>query len=151
MTGNDASVRPLHASVDIAAPPEAVWRVISDVRRTGEWSPECRRVFPVGTSWLVGYNRRGRTRWVTLSRIVTWAPERELAWRVLMSGSVWTYRLEPSPSGTRLVETREMPGGASRISGWFTRAFLGGLTGHDDELETGMRTGLQRIKTLVEN
>lgn len=32
------------ASVDIAAPPEAVWTVVADVTRTPEWSPVCHRV-----------------------------------------------------------------------------------------------------------
>ena len=32
----------------VESPPAAVWRVVSDVRRTGEWSPECRRVVPLG-------------------------------------------------------------------------------------------------------
>lgn len=32
------------ADVVVAAPPDSVWRVASDVTRTGEWSGECRRV-----------------------------------------------------------------------------------------------------------
>jgi uncharacterized protein YndB with AHSA1/START domain len=151
MTRHDAPVRPLHASIDIAATPDAVWRVVSDVRRTREWSPECRRVVPVRGSWLLGFNRRGRTRWVTLSQIITSVPGREIAWRVVTNGSVWSYRLSPGEAGTRLVETREAPDGVGRVAAWFTRAFLSGQATHDDELEAGMQTGLQRIKTVVES
>ena len=151
MTRHDAPVRPLRASIDIAATPDAVWRVISDVRRTGEWSPECRRVVPAGGSWLLGFNQRGRTRWVTLSRISTSVPGREIAWRVVTNGSVWTYRLGPGEAGTSLVETREVPGGVHRVAAWFTRVFLGGQATHDDELEAGMQTSLQRIKAVAES
>ena len=35
---------PLSASVEVAASPEQVWEVVSDVRRMSEWSPECRRI-----------------------------------------------------------------------------------------------------------
>jgi hypothetical protein len=53
----------LDASIEIAAPVADVWRTVSDVRRTGEWSPECRRVVPLGRvrngTWLIGFNRRG--------------------------------------------------------------------------------------------
>ena len=36
-------------SVDIAAPPERVYELVSDIRRMGEWSPECKRC-----SWARG-------------------------------------------------------------------------------------------------
>ncbi len=29
-------------SIDIAAPPEKVYALVSDITRMGEWSPECR-------------------------------------------------------------------------------------------------------------
>jgi len=42
--------RECEASVVIEAPPEAVWSVISDVTRVGEWSGECRRGEWIGPS-----------------------------------------------------------------------------------------------------
>lgn len=145
--------RPLQASLKVAAPPDVVWRVIADLRRTGEWSPECTHVWPLGKvrrgSWLVGENRRGRVRWVTLSRIVRFQSEQELAWHVLTNGSRWTYRLESVPGGTQITQTRETPHGVSSFARWFTERFLGGQDGHDDDLEVGMASGLQRINALV--
>jgi uncharacterized protein YndB with AHSA1/START domain len=144
----------LRAEIEIAAPPAEVWKVVSDVRRTGEWSPECIRVVPVGTvragSWLVGLNRRGRVRWATVSRIRRFEPGREIAWDVRTNGSRWAYRLEPAGTGTRLIETREVPRRIGRVAGAFTRVFLGGARVHDAELHAGMARGLERIKTLVE-
>ena len=40
--------RTLEASVDVAAEPADVWRIVGDIRRTGEWSPECSRALPLG-------------------------------------------------------------------------------------------------------
>ena len=35
---------PVSATVEIDADVDSVWRAVSDVRRMGEWSPECRRI-----------------------------------------------------------------------------------------------------------
>ena len=98
------AVRPLAAAAEIAAPPRAVWQVVSDVRRTGQWSPECRRVVPLGPvrtgCWMFGINHRRRVWWVTLSRIGRFVPQQEIAWRVVTNGSVWSYRLSATPGGT---------------------------------------------------
>jgi uncharacterized protein YndB with AHSA1/START domain len=146
--------RPLTATVDIAAPPARVWDVVADVRRTGEWSPECRRVVPLGRlrsgALLVGMNRRGRVRWVTLSRVVAFRPGEEIGWVVLTNRSEWRYRLAPSGTGTSITETRRTPRGEGRFALWFTRVVLDGQGVHDAELERGMADGLRRIKAVVE-
>ncbi len=57
-------------SIDIAATPEAVYDLITDINRMGEWSPECYRCewldgatqATVGARFR-GYNRRGALRW----------------------------------------------------------------------------------------
>jgi len=154
-TSSEVHARPLRASVEIAASAGEVWQVVSDLRRTGEWSPECSRVTPIGKvragGWLFGVNRRGGVRWVTVSRIVRLEPAREIVWKVLTNGSVWTYRLESAPEGVRLVEMRETPDGVFGFARWFTGRFLGGQRDHDDELEVGMASGLARIKAIVES
>jgi len=146
--------RPLQASVNVAAPPGRVWSVVSDLRRTGEWSPECARILGRGQlrqrAWFVGLNHRKRVRWATVSRIVSFVPDREISWKVVTNGSVWTYRLEPTETGTRVVETRETPHGVGAVASAFTRVLLGGQRAHDDELEAGMAAGLGRIKGIVE-
>jgi uncharacterized protein YndB with AHSA1/START domain len=146
--------RPLRAQIEIDASPGEVWRVVSDLRSTGKWSPECRRVIPLGGvrrgGWLLGWNRRKRARWATVSRIVRFHPPREIAWTVLTNGSTWTYRIEPTATGSQLIESRETPNGVRSVARAFTTAFLGGQRAHDDELEAGMSRSLQRIKQLVE-
>ena len=146
--------QPLTASIEVAAPPAAVWRVVSDVRRTGEWSPECRHVVPLGPvrlgALLIGVNRRDRVRWVTVSRVTSCEPGREIGWRVLTNRSEWRYELRPGPAGTAVTQTRRTPRGEGRFALWFTRAFLGGQAPHDAELAEGMARGLERIRDIVE-
>ena len=146
--------QPLTASIEVAAPPAAVWRVVSDVRRTGEWSPECRRVVPLGPlrlgTLLIGVNRRDRVRWTTVSRVISCDVGREIGWRVLTNRSEWRYQLQPGPGGTVITQTRRTPRGEGRFALWFTRALLGGQAPHDAELAEGMVCGLERIRDLVE-
>jgi hypothetical protein len=144
----------LTASIEVAASPATVWSVVSDVRRTAEWSPECRRVLPLGAvrvgALLVGLNRRERVRWATVSRVITFIPEREIGWRVLTNRSEWRYRLQPGSVGTTVTQTRRTPCGEGRFALWFTRALLGGQEDHDNELLMGMEFGLGRIRAIAE-
>lgn len=154
MSRANPPVRALDAEIDVEASAAGVWAVVSDVRRTGEWSPECFRVMPIGGvrrgARLIGLNRRGATRWPTLSRIVDYDPGRRIAWVTVTDGAEWAYRLEPTATGTRLVETRRTPEGVRAFARWFIRTFLGGEDRHDHELEDGMASGLARIKSIAE-
>ena len=41
--------RPLQASIQVLTTPEKVWNIVADLRRTGEWSPECSRSRALGS------------------------------------------------------------------------------------------------------
>jgi len=146
---------PLEASVDIAASPPQVWRVVSDLSRMGEWSPECIGMWslsrPRRGGWIVGLNRRRMVVWPTTARFTRYEPEQALAWRMTESGAEWTYELTPGPLGTRLTERRTLPPTGMRWVGRrFARLALGGADSHDAELLAGMRTTLSRIKAAAE-
>jgi hypothetical protein len=138
----------------IDATSSTVWRLVSDIRRTGEWSPECVRVVPVGKvrkgTWLLGFNRRQRVRWMTVSRILSFEPEREISWKVLTNGAIWTYQLEPVEGGTQVIETRETPEGVGGSARAFTRVLVGGQDVHDNELQAGMKQSLERMKNALD-
>ena len=82
--------RTCEASIEVAASAPAVWAVVADVTRVGEWSGECR-----GCAWLGaaaapapgvrfrGRNRRGGFRWSRLNEFVEVAEPRALVWRTL--------------------------------------------------------------------
>lgn len=147
----------LERSVDIAAPPETVWAIVSDLRRTPEWSPECRKLVVLGHggriepgATLLALNRLRLAIWPTRSVVTDVRPERHVAWSVRSSGATWSYALEPTPTGTRLLERRDGGTGMPLVAAIFTKVFLGGVSGHSDELDDHIGHSLQRIKTLAE-
>ncbi|MGH3332036.1 MAG: SRPBCC family protein [Nocardioidaceae bacterium] len=146
---------PISASVDVAATPEEVWAVVSDVTRMSEWSPECRRIFVLGSpksgvgATLVGINRRGWVVWPTTSKVVRFEPGKAVAWKTRESGATWSYELEQHGSGTRLTGRRELPGFTALTK--VAAPLIGGAVGHDEELTDGIRTTLERIKATVES
>lgn len=146
----------IEASVDIDAPPAEVWKVVSDLRRMGEWSPQCRKMFIFGGDVKQGtrtlnLNRQGWKWWPTNAQVQTFEPEKTLALRIVENRSVWTYELEPTATGTRLTESRAIPNGVSGPSRFLTKAALGGAERFETELQAGIESTLQRIKVEVES
>lgn len=143
---------PISATVEIAAAPEVVWDVVSDLARMPEFSPELRKAFVIGTpgvgARIVGINRRGVVAWPTSSRVVRWEPGRAVAWKTRESGATWVYELEPTSDGTRVTGRRVLP--RFTLATALMGPVIGGAAGHDAELADGIRTTLQQIKVAVE-
>ena len=93
------------------ATPEQVWALVSDVTRTGEWSPVCRRgtwhegAGPWVGAWFTGHNEADGVAWDTESQVVVADPEREFAWLVGGRYARWAYRWRAVEGGTELTET----------------------------------------------
>jgi hypothetical protein len=100
-------------SVDVAAPAEHVWALVSDLPSMGQFSPENR-----GGRWVagdgpsvgavfVGANGAGRRRWSTRSTVVRSEPGRAFVFDVASLGrpvARWGYEVEPREGGCRLTE-----------------------------------------------
>jgi uncharacterized protein YndB with AHSA1/START domain len=107
------------ARIDIAAPPEHVFGLITDITRMGEWSPECYRcVWFDGAAGVYvgarfrGYNKLGRYRWATTAVVTAAEESRSFAFTVVhdktgKEETAWRYVLAPSSSGTVLTESFE--------------------------------------------
>ncbi|TLF44791.1 SRPBCC family protein, partial [Nonomuraea sp. KC401] len=83
-----AVARPHRESVQvhIRAEPRAVWNLIADVTRMGEWSPVCRRCAwiapatgPAAGARFVGHNRMAGLRWSRECEVVVCEPGTEFA------------------------------------------------------------------------
>jgi hypothetical protein len=101
------------ASIEIQASPEAIYDLIADLPRMGEWSPE-----NIGGEWqnggsgkvgdrYIGHNRTSERSW-SVPVMVTVA-ERGRCFEFVTRPDEgpyvrWTYRLEPSGAGTRVTE-----------------------------------------------
>lgn len=142
-------------SVEIAATPEQVWALVSDLPRISEWSPQVMKTFvrdrPLQQgSRLFNLNRKGLLVWPTRAKVVRFEQDREVAWKIKENGSTWSFTLEPTDAGTRLVQRREAPNGLSQVSVSLTDRFMGGQGDFQDELQEGMKQTLAHVKRLAE-
>lgn len=146
----------IQASIEIDATPDEVWALVSDLTRMPEWSPQCRKSIvrgkgPVGVgTTTINLNRRGALVWPTRSKVTEFVPGKRFAFRIVENGTVWSYDLEPTATGTRVTESRHAPHGVSAVSNTLTKYVLGGTESFEVELEEGMRQTLERIKATAE-
>ena len=149
-----AEITALHETVDIAATPERVWSLVTDLPRMASWSPQGVRTFvrgPVGLgSRALNVNRTGWKVWPTRSEVVRFEPHRDFAFRIRDNGVIWSYALEPTDGGTRVTHRRETPDGITPISLRLQDSVLGGVDRFTGELRDGMRATLSRIKAEAE-
>jgi uncharacterized protein YndB with AHSA1/START domain len=150
-------------SLRMAAPPEEVWALVSDVTRIGEFSPETFEgkwtrgsTGPeVGASFAghVKRNGVGPTYWSPC--VVTKSVENELFEFAVGTEKVainnWGYRLEAEDSadgtrGTRVTEYYRLEPMLPVRLYWSVMGRLRGRTN-----EKGMRTTLEKMKTVVES
>jgi uncharacterized protein YndB with AHSA1/START domain len=144
----------LKAEIEINAPVAKVWSLVSDPSRMPQWSPQCRIMKALGPirpgTRTINLNRRGLLFWPTTSVITEVVPERKFAFRIPINTSVWSYELEPTATGTRLIETRHAENGVTAVSTAVTKAALGGVDSFEQELLEGMSQSLARIKAAAE-
>jgi uncharacterized protein YndB with AHSA1/START domain len=145
----------LQTQIDIDAPVDKVWELITDTRRMPEWSPQCRMMKPMGPlrqgTRTLNLNRRKRLYWTTTSTITEVVPQRKFAFRVNTNNTIWSYELEPTATGTRVVESRHAENGVKPASNFLVNLLFGGVPSFEDELVDGMNASLARIKAAAEN
>lgn len=151
----------LEESIDINATPEQVWSVISDLKRMGEWSPQCKKMIVRGGPVSLGtktinINRRGPLVWPTTSKVVRFTPNQEIAFRIVENTTVWSYTITPTDSGTSkdsgvtVTERREVDGSTSKVSSILVDKLFGGADSFEEELKLGMAETLGKIKRAAE-
>jgi uncharacterized protein YndB with AHSA1/START domain len=145
---------PLETSVDIAATPEQVWAVVSDLERMPEWSPQCTKMKVFGEvregARTVNLNKDGWKRWPTTARVVRFEPNRAVAFKIVENRMVWSFELEPTAGGTRLTQRRDTSAGQSAFSRNAIKLALGGEESFESTLVAGMNDTLAKIKAAVE-
>ncbi|WP_037309773.1 SRPBCC family protein [Amycolatopsis orientalis] len=144
--------------VSIDAPPEKVYRLISDPVAMAECAEELRKArwirgateAAVG-NWFSGSNRNGLRRWVTHAEIIEAEPGRRFAYRVrtpfFVPISRWEYDIRPDGDGSRVTVTNWL-----RVPPWFVPlAIL--ITGQPDRAATNranIAATLRRVKARLE-
>ncbi|HEY5832485.1 SRPBCC family protein [Streptomyces sp.] len=123
---------------EVAATPEEVYAVVSDMPRTGEWSEECQGgAWVIGSPATVGAVFEGRNyrpesvvawapvvrgEWFTRAEVVAAEPDRAFRWAMCDSAgkaqeSVWSFEIEPADGGSRLVHHFRMDSVTEGIRG----------------------------------
>ncbi|MCX8564377.1 SRPBCC family protein [Mycolicibacterium mucogenicum] len=147
----------LEESIDIAAAPEAVWTMVSDVRRMAEWSPQVESTrLRNGADQVVqgveftNLNNNGTFQWKTHGTVVRLDRGREIAFRIQENWAIWSLRVEPTPGGTKLTQRRESPDGSPDGTVKVIDTHLGGQDVFTESMRDGMRQTLQAIKAAAE-
>ncbi|KUI35095.1 SRPBCC family protein [Mycobacterium sp. GA-2829] len=144
----------LHAEIEIDAPVTKVWSLVSDLTKMPQWSPQCRVMKPLGPlrpgTKTLNLNRRKFLFWPTTCTVTEVVPEKKVAFRVDANNTVWSYELEPTATGTRLVETRNAENGVKAVSTMTVNALFGGVPSFEEELVAGMNESLAKIKAAAE-
>ena len=131
----------VRAETVVAEPPDAVWRLISDIDSWPAWNPDVR------SARLEGELAPGSTfRWkagpgTIVSTLRSVEPEREIGWsgRTMGIDALHVYRLEPVGDGTRVVSEESWAGLPVRL----LRARM------RRTLERSLRTGLEHLEAAA--
>jgi uncharacterized protein YndB with AHSA1/START domain len=144
--------------MDIMAPPETIYDLVSNLPRMGEWSPECRRL-----EWLqgsseavigatfVGHNEGGPRKlmkWSRHGRVLAADRGREFAFITDEGGresTEWRYQFELTDVGTRVTESYTV----KWIPTW--ARIIDVPTNRARELREGMTHTLDQLKTAAES
>ncbi|MCX4593228.1 SRPBCC family protein [Streptomyces sp. NBC_01549] len=106
----------VECEIEIAAPPERVWGLVSDIATSARHSPELQEVEwldgaegPAVGAYFSGRNRNaGLGEWHTVSRVAALEEQRTFRWEVVYYNdrshgeplAFWAYTLEPVADGT---------------------------------------------------
>lgn len=150
----------LERSARVAAAPEAVWDIVSDVTRTPEWSPVVRRCEWLGDvarpevgAEFVGKNRFNGFRWSRVCVVSEAERPRVFAFSTLDrkggEQTRWRYRLEPANGGTEVVLSYEVVTYPVWVR--LARALPGTKKVSERQAQENLDQSLARIRDLVES
>ena len=146
--------------IEIAASPETVYALVSDITQMGRWSPECREcrwidgaTGPTPGARFKAVNRAEKgPSWSNKPQVVVADPGHEFAFSRKGPGIgevIWRYRMTASSTGTRLEESYEVVKPPAKAVMWLTEK----LTRIDDrtaDLNGSMNATLERIRQAAE-
>ena len=156
---NQRSIRQYQDSVTVNASAETLYDLVSDITRTGEWSPVCTSCWwddedsagQVG-AWFTGRNELPQRTWETRSQVVAAEPGREFAWMVGGKFVRWGFTVTPTDSGTVLSESWEfLPEGIAMFGEKFGDGAAAQIADRTQQALDGIPKTLAAIKRIAES
>jgi hypothetical protein len=144
-------------SIFVARPPAEVYDLVSDVTRTGEWSPICKNCWwdegagAQAGAWFTGHNETPARTWETRSQVVSADRGAEFTWLVGGGRVRWSYTLAASDGGTTLTETWDLlPAGIEHFHNHYGADAENQLVERTQAAHTGIPITLAAIKRIAE-
>lgn len=102
------TTRSIRSAIEIRAPLDVVWRVLTDFDAYADWNPHIRRVLGMpreGGRITIHTRPPGGRTVVMRPQIVTWSPPNEMRWRAtFLTGRLFRgehgFRVDESPTGS---------------------------------------------------
>lgn len=156
---NQNSIRQYQESVTVKASAEALYDLVSDITRTGEWSPVCTRCWwddqdSAGQpgAWFTGLNELPHRSWETRSQVVAAERGREFAWVVGGRFVRWGFTLAPADGGTTLTESWEfLPEGIAMFGEKYGADADAQIADRTQQALDGIPKTLAAIKRIAES
>lgn len=151
-------IRSHQESLTVAACPEALYDLVCDISRTGEWSPVCTGCWwdddaqagKVG-AWFTGRNELPGRTWETRSQVVVAERGREFAWVVGGHFVRWGFSMVPVDAGTVLTESWEfLPEGIAMFEGKYGTEAAAQILDRTRQALEGIPRTLATIKRIAE-
>ncbi len=146
-------------SLFVAAAPAKVYDLVSDITRTGEWSPICTGCWwddpddsgQVG-AWFTGRNQVSDRTWETRSQVVVADRPDEFAFVVGGSYVRWGYVFVPHADGTMVTESWEfLPEGLNMFRETYGDAAEDRITLRTNQARAGIPVTLAALKRIAES
>jgi hypothetical protein len=141
----------------VAVSPQALYDVVSDVPRTGEWSPICRACWwdegagPQAGAWFSGRNETAERTWETRSQVVVADPGREFAFLVQGKYVRWGFTMLPHGDRTVLTESWDFrPEGIAMFHERYGEAAHDEIQLRGTQALEGIPATLLAIRTIAE-
>jgi hypothetical protein len=146
-------------SVTVNASAQDVYGIVSDITRTGEWSPVCTSCWwddeasaGVVGAWFTGRNVLPERTWETRSQVVSAEPGREFAWVVGGKFVRWGYTLTAVDAGTVLTESWELlPEGITMFGEKYGDQAPAQIADRTQQALSGIPKTLSAIKRIAES
>jgi len=145
-------------SILIARGADDLYDMVSDVTRTGEWSPICKACWwdegagPYVGAWFTGRNETPERTWETRSQVVAALRGREFAFVVGGSWVRWGFQFSATADGTEVTETWEfLAAGIARFHERYGEGALAQIEERTVAAHRGIPATLAAIKSIAES